>query len=233
MQLWEAGMQQPSLCIPQGVPICNVAASVLSIQIIVNTGQTSPDSPWGKVQYEGLSKKASGTEGGVCKLPVVGKTDTLRTNKAFKKKSIFIQEWWMNTKYANILTWLSAAKHLCLLVFGANVSFEWGMSVHTQILTRLPLTLCFSCVEGKLRTLAFAFPLLFFPPHFYSQKINPLKKWIGYFGEDSLELRQTDFKQQCLSGRRRARENREGRRGREWLLLPECKCASLVCGVHN
>lgn len=34
---------------------------------------------------------ARGAEGSVCKLPVVGCTDTLRTNKTFRK-SIFIQE---------------------------------------------------------------------------------------------------------------------------------------------
>lgn len=81
------------------------------------------------------------------------------------KKSIFIHKRWM-TKYANILTWLSAAKHLCLSVFGANVSFEWGMSVHTQILTRLPLTLCFSCVEGKAEGAGLCFSTAVFPPFF-------------------------------------------------------------------
>ena len=83
------------------------------------------------------------------------------------KESIFIQERWMTQKYANILTWLSAAKHLCLSVLGTNVSFEWGMSVHTQILTRLPLTLCFSHVEGKAEDASLLlFLLLFFSPLF-------------------------------------------------------------------
>lgn len=46
---------------------------------------------------------ASGAEGGVCKLPAVGSTDTLRTNKAFK--IIYFHTGAMNdTKYANILT---------------------------------------------------------------------------------------------------------------------------------
>lgn len=47
--------------------------------------------------------KASGTEGSVYKLPVVDYTNTLRTNKAFKK--IYFHTGAMNdTKYANILT---------------------------------------------------------------------------------------------------------------------------------
>ena len=47
-----------------------------------------------EVKAYGMSKKADDSEAGVCKLPVVGYSDTLRTNKAFKKekKSIFIQE---------------------------------------------------------------------------------------------------------------------------------------------
>lgn len=105
---------------------------------------------------------AGGTEVCVCELPAVGYTDTLRTNKGLKK-SIFIQRR-MTQKYANILTRLSAAKHLCLSVLGANVSFEWEMSVHTQILTRLPLTLLFSCVMGKSGDTDIWFPaLLCFP----------------------------------------------------------------------
>lgn len=53
-----------------------------------------------------MSKQASGTEGGVCiKLPTVGYTDTLRTNKAFKKKLFYFHIGVMKaTQYANILT---------------------------------------------------------------------------------------------------------------------------------
>lgn len=83
----------------------------------------------------------------------------------------------------------------------------------------------FHVSRGKLRTLAFAFLLLFPAPLvFYSQKIKSYWK---------KELRQTDFKQKCLSQRRRVKEKREGKRGRrrdrEWLLLLECRCASLWC----
>lgn len=94
--------------------------------------------------------------------------------KLLKKKKIYFHTGAVNdTKYANILTWLSAAKHLCLSVFGANVSFEWGMSAHTQILTRLPLTLCFSCVEGKAEDAGLCFSTAVPPPpFFYSEKIK-------------------------------------------------------------
>lgn len=41
--------------------------------------------------------------------------------KLFKKKKIYFHTGAMNdTKYANILTQLSAAKHLCLSVFGGK-----------------------------------------------------------------------------------------------------------------
>lgn len=100
----------------------------------------------------------------VCVNSLLSVTQTHSGQIKLLKKKIYFHTGAMNdTKYANILTWLSAAKHLCLSVFGANVSFEWGMSVHTQILTRLPLTLCFSCVEGKAEDVDLCFLLLFSP----------------------------------------------------------------------
>lgn len=137
--------------------ICNIAVSVLPTQI----------KAWHWSNITRQKKKARGTEGSLYKFPVVDYTNTLRTNKAFKK--IYFHTGAMNdTKYANILTWLSAATHLCLSVFRANVSFEWGMSVHThthRYSLNCHLLFAFHMSRGKLGTLAFAFPLLF--PHFY------------------------------------------------------------------
>lgn len=57
-------------------------------------------------------------------------------------------------------------------MFGANVSFEWGMSVHTQILTRLPLTLCFSCVEGKAEDTGLCFSTAVSPSLFIVKRLK-------------------------------------------------------------
>lgn len=75
---------------------------------------------------------ASGFKGIVLsELPVVGCADTLRTNS--KLLEIYFHTGMINdAKYANILSRLSAAKHLCFVSVRANVSFEWGMSVHTH-----------------------------------------------------------------------------------------------------
>ena len=59
-----------------------------------------------EVKLTGRLKRPIGSEAGVCKLPVVGYSDTLRTNKAFKKeKNLFSYrsgEWHKICQYSNL-----------------------------------------------------------------------------------------------------------------------------------
>lgn len=107
------------MCIPQGVPICKAAVCVLPA-LAKHHLLPVPERWWDIIRLAALNEVC------VCKPPVVGCTDTLRTNKAFRNFYFHtgtINDTKKERKEANTLSRLSAAKHLFVSV-GANVSFE-------------------------------------------------------------------------------------------------------------